>query len=77
MTMADERYRAITQARELLTEIAQQRIIDLEEIRRQAQFVLRHYPDKTALDLIAMDLNPIPRLSPALGNMLWPPAERK
>ncbi|MBK9623059.1 MAG: hypothetical protein IPO38_00445 [Rhodocyclaceae bacterium] len=76
MTMADERYRSITQARALLTEITRYQITDLEELRRQAEFVLRHFPDDTALYLIAMDLNPVPPLTPAHGYMLWPPAEK-
>ncbi|MBK9623058.1 MAG: hypothetical protein IPO38_00440 [Rhodocyclaceae bacterium] len=77
MTLPDERYRALMQARELLQEIKHGQITDLAEARRQAKVVLRHYPDNQTLDFIVMSLNPVRPGSAVFANYLWPPPERK
>ncbi len=77
MTLPDERYRALTQARELMQEIMYCQITDMAEARRQAKVVLRHYPDNSTLDLIVMNLNPVRPESAVYANLLWPPPGRK
>lgn len=75
MTIPDERYRSISQARDLLTDITRRRITDLDELCRQAEIVLHHYPDSYTLDLIVMSLNPVRPENAVCANLLWPPPE--
>ncbi|MBK9624419.1 MAG: hypothetical protein IPO38_07610 [Rhodocyclaceae bacterium] len=77
MTLPDERYRSILQARELLQEIMSGQTTDLADARRKAKVVLRHFPDNSTLDLMVMNLNPVRPESAVYANLLWPPPERK
>lgn len=54
MTLPDERYRSVIQARKLLEDIAYGRIARVpKEVRSRAHGVLRHYPSDWDMDRAA------------------------
>jgi hypothetical protein len=52
MTMPDERTRAVIQTREFLVELYRDKFLP-EKMRRDAKFLLRHYPSKADMVLAA------------------------
>ena len=58
MTLPDERYRALKCGKEFLYDLLDPKKTPKvpKDIRRQAHWVLRHYPDDYHLDLIAKTL---------------------
>lgn len=52
MTMPEERTRAVIQTREFLVELYRDKSLP-EKIRRDAKFLLRHYPSKADMVLAA------------------------
>jgi hypothetical protein len=53
MTIPYERTRAVLQTRELLEKLATGAPIDPDSLRRQAQALLRHFPEPFHIDLSA------------------------
>ena len=50
MTMPSERARALRWAGEILKDIQTGNITDLDEIKRQAKVILRHYPSALEIE---------------------------
>lgn len=55
MTLPDERYRAVMQAKQLLTELAYPELTPrmTKKLRQRAQTILRHYPMEFELQMAA------------------------
>lgn len=60
MTMPDERARALRFAGEILREMRSRADVP-EDLRQQAQFILRHYPEPRDLERMVLDVDRMPR----------------
>lgn len=60
MTMPDERARALRFAGEILREM-RSRLDVPDDLRQQAKFILRHYPEPRDLERMIRDVDRMPR----------------
>ena len=60
MTMPDERARALRFAGEILREM-RSRLDVPDDLRQQARFILRHYPEPRDLERMIRDVDRMPR----------------